>query len=167
MTIFIYLIENIPFEMYKIDTIDKKILKILQKNAKASTKEVAFKVGLSTTPVYERIKRMEKMGIISYYSAILNKEKIGFDLTVFCQVSLQTHTKKLIEKFEIAVHNMEEVQDMYHVAGGFDYLLKVVLKDNRQYHDFVIDKLSQLNIISNVQSNFVLNKPKEFISYEF
>jgi DNA-binding Lrp family transcriptional regulator len=153
--------------MYKIDKIDGNILKIIQKNAKASAKEIAFKVGLSTTPVYERIKRMEKEGIITHYSAILNKEKIGLGLTVFCQVSLQTHTKSLIEKFEIAVKNMEEVQDVYHVAGDFDYLLKVVLKDNRQYHDFVIDKLSNLNIISNVQSNFVLNKPKEFISYDF
>jgi len=153
--------------MYKIDKIDGNILKIIQKNAKASTKEIAFKVGLSTTPVYERIKRMEKEGIITHYSAILNKEKIGLGLTVFCQVSLQTHTKSLIEKFEIAVKNMEEVQDVYHVAGDFDYLLKVVLKDNRQYHDFVIDKLSNLNIISNVRSNFVLNKPKEFVSYDF
>ncbi len=88
-------------------------------------------------------------------------------LTVLCQVSLQTHTKTLIEKFEIAVNNMDEVHDVYHVAGDFDYILKVVLKDNRQYHDFVIDKLSKLNIISNVQSNFVLNKPKEFKAYTF
>jgi DNA-binding Lrp family transcriptional regulator len=153
--------------MYKIDSIDKQILRIIQKNAKASTKEIAFRVGLSTTPVFERIKRLEKNGIITHYSAILNKEKIGLSLTVFCQVSLQTHTKDLIEKFEIAVNNMEEVHDVYHVAGDFDYLLKVVLRDNRQYHDFLIDKLSQLNIISNVQSNFVLNKPKEFIAYSF
>ena len=153
--------------MYKIDEIDGQILKILQKNAKASTKEIAFKVGLSTTPVYERIKRLEKKGVITHYSAILDKEKIGFGLTVFCQVSLQTHTKSLIEKFEIAINNMDEIHDVYHVAGSFDYLLKVVLKDNRQYHDFVIDKLSQLNIINNVQSNFVLNKTKEFVSYKF
>ncbi len=153
--------------MYKIDKIDGQILKILQENAKATTKEIAFKVGLSTTPVYERIKGLEKKGIITHYAAVLNKEKIGLGLTVLCQVSLQTHTKTLIEKFEIAVNNMDEVHDVYHVAGDFDYILKVVLKDNRQYHDFVIDKLSKLNIISNVQSNFVLNKPKEFKAYTF
>jgi DNA-binding Lrp family transcriptional regulator len=153
--------------MYKIDKKDQQILEILQVNAKASTKEIAFKIGLSTTPVFERIKRLENSGIISHYAAILNKEKIGLGLTVFCQVSLQTHTKSLIEKFEIAINNMDEIHDVYHVAGGFDYLLKVVLQDNRQYHDFVIDKLSKLNIISNVQSNFVLNKPKEFLSYKF
>jgi len=153
--------------MYKIDKKDQQILEILQENAKASTKEIAFKVGLSTTPVFERIKRLEKQGVISHYAAVLDKEKIGLGLTVFCQVSLQTHTKSLIDKFEIAINNMNEIHDVYHVAGGFDYLLKVVLQDNRQYHDFVIDKLSKLNIISNVQSNFVLNKPKEFKSYKF
>lgn len=153
--------------MYKIDKIDGQILKMLQENAKATTKEIALKVGLSTTPVYERIKSLEKKGIITHYAAVLNKEKIGLSLTVLCQVSLQTHTKTLIEKFEIAINNMDEVHDVYHVAGDFDYILKVVLKDNRQYHDFVIDKLSKLNIISNVQSNFVLNKPKEFKAYTF
>ena len=151
--------------MNKLDATDKRILQILQENAKANTKEIAYKVGLSVTPVYERIKRLEKKGIISYYSAILDKEKIGLDLIVFCQVSLQKHTKNHIEKFERAVAEMHEVQEAYHIAGDFDYLLKIVIHDSKQYHNFLVNKLSKLDMLSNVQSNFVMYKTKELKYY--
>ena len=153
--------------MYKLDSKDRKILQILQKNAKVNIKEIAYKVGLSTTPVYERIKRLEKKGIISYYSAIIDKEKIGLELTVFCQVSLQTHAKSLIERFENAIRNMPEVVEAHHIAGNFDYLLKIVARDSKQYHHFIIETLSKLDMISNVQSNFVMYKTKENSGYSF
>ncbi len=153
--------------MYKIDKIDGQILQIIQKNGKANIKEIAFKVGLSTTPVYERLKRLEKKGIISHYAAVLNKEKIGLDLTVFCQVSLQTHTKALIKGFENAIKNMYEIQEAYHIAGNFDYLLKIVVQDSKQYHHFIIDTLSKLDMVSTVQSNFVMMETKKASGYRF
>ena len=147
--------------MYKIDQKDRLILKLLQENAKASIKEVADKVGLSITPVYERIKRLEKNGIISHYTAILDKEKIGLELSVFCQVSLHIHSKKNIERFERFLANRNEVQEAYHIAGNFDYLLKIVVHDSKQYHKFIVESLSKLDVVSNVQSNFVMHETKE------
>jgi DNA-binding Lrp family transcriptional regulator len=147
--------------MYQLDTKDRHILQLLQQDAKANIKEIAYRVGLSATPVYERIKRLEKRGIISHYSAILDREKIGLDLLVFCQVSLQKHNKNHIADFEQAVEQMHEVQEAYHIAGDFDYLLKIVIHDSKQYHNFLVEKLSKLDMIANVQSNFVMFKTKE------
>ncbi len=153
--------------MNTIDKIDGQILQILQRDGKANIKEIAYRVGLSTTPVYERIKRLEKNGIISHYAAVLDKEKIGLKLTVFCQVSLQTHTKTLIKGFENAIKNMYEVQEAYHIAGNFDYLLKVVVHDSKQYHHFIIETLSKLDMVSTVQSNFVMFETKKASGYRF
>ena len=153
--------------MYKLDKKDCQILEILQKNAKANSKEIALRVGLSVTPVYERIKRLENAGIIKQYTAVLDKEKIGLELSVFCQVSLQAHTKPMIERFENALKKMPEVLEAYHIAGNFDYLLKVVVHDSKQYHHFVIETLSKLDMVSNVQSNFVMYETKEKSGYSF
>jgi len=147
--------------MNKLDQKDRDILQLLQQNGKANIKEIAFKVGLSATPVYERIKRLEKKGIISHYAAILDKEKIGLELTVFCHVSLRTHVKNHIKEFEYAISTMDEVLECYHVAGDFDYLLKIVVHDSKIYHRFLVEKLSNLAMVSKVQSNFVMHKTKE------
>lgn len=153
--------------MYIFDQKDRIILEILQKDAKANIKEIAYKVGLSATPIYERIKRLENSGVIKRYAAVLDKEKIGLELTVFCQVSLQKHTKSLIDRFENAIKKMPEVIQAYHIAGNFDYLLKVVVHGSKQYHHFVIDTLSKLDMVSNVQSNFVMYETKEKSGYRF
>ena len=147
--------------MYKIDSIDIKLLELLQTDANKGIKELAVEVGLSTTPVYERLKRLEKTVIIKKYSIVVNREKVGMDLTVFCQVSLQTHSKSLIERFENAIKNMPEVVEAFHISGDFDYLLKVVCHDNKQYHDFLVHRLSKLEMVSKVQSNFVMAETKE------
>ena len=152
--------------MVKIDAIDSKILELLQINSNRGVKELAFEVGLSATPVYERIKRLEKNEIIKRYTIELNKEKVGLDLTVFCQVSLQTHSKSLIERFETAVKLMNEVIEVFHISGEFDYLLKVVCLNNKQYHDFLVHKLSKLEMVAKVQSNFVMYEIKEHTFYK-
>lgn len=150
---------------YKLDQKDKDILELLQVNSKITVKELALKVNLSTTPVFERIKRLEKEGIIRGYMAHLDKEKLGYDLTVFCQVSLKTHTEKLIHDFEQAIKNMPEVVEAYHIAGNFDYLLKVIAHNNKQYHQFIIETLSKLDMISTLQSNFVMFETKKRSAY--
>lgn len=151
--------------MFQIDIIDRKLLELLQLNSNRGIKELAFEVGLTATPVYERIKRLEKNGIIKKYSIEINREKVGLELMVFCQVSLQTHSKTLIERFEAAVKQMTEVVEVFHISGEFDYLLKVVCHDNKQYHDFLIHKLSKLEMVAKVQSNFVMYETKEFKYY--
>jgi len=146
--------------MITLDLIDTKILNLLQQNSKSNIKEIALKVGLTQTPTYERIKRLEKFGVIEKYIAVINKSKIGFTIEVFCQVTLQVHSKDLITKFENAVLKMDEVMECFHVAGNYDYLLKVIVKDMKSYQLFLKNKLSVLDSVTNVQSTFVLSATK-------
>ena len=147
--------------MIALDPIDKKILNLLQQNSKSNIKEIALKIGLTQTPTYERIKRLEKSGVIQQYIAVLNKEKVGYVVEVFCQVTLLVHTKKLINRFENAIDKMDEVIECFHVAGNYDYLLKVIVKDMNSYQFFLKNKLSVLDSVSNVQSTFVMTSTKE------
>ncbi|MFD0762781.1 Lrp/AsnC family transcriptional regulator [Lutibacter aestuarii] len=147
--------------MTHLDDLDKKILNLLQQNSKANIKEIALKIGLTQTPTYERIKRLEKNGYIEKYVAILNKEKIGFHVEVFCQVTLLVHSKDLITKFELAIHKIDEVVECFHVAGNYDYLLKIIVKDMNTYQNFLKNKLSVLDSVANVQSTFVMTSTKK------
>ena len=147
--------------MISLDATDKQILMLLQENSKMNIKEIALKIGLTNSPTYDRIKRLEKLSIIKGYTAEVNKEKIGLDLVVFCQVTLQVHSKKLITQFENSVSKMTEVLGCYHVAGNFDYLLKIVTPDIKSYQLFLKNKLSVLESVANVQSNFVMSEVKE------
>ncbi|MFK5957247.1 MAG: Lrp/AsnC family transcriptional regulator [Lutibacter sp.] len=146
--------------MTSLDKIDKKILTLLQENSKINIKELALKTQLTQTPIYERIKRLEKSGIIQNYTAVLNKEKIGYNVEVFCQVTLLVHSKELINKFEAAINKMEEVIECFHVAGNYDYLLKIIVKDMKNYQNFLKNKLSVLASVRNVQSTFVMSSTK-------
>ncbi|MBN8695559.1 MAG: Lrp/AsnC family transcriptional regulator [Bacteroidetes bacterium] len=146
--------------MEKLDKLDKQILKLLQKDCTLNTKEIADKVGLSITPTYERIKRMERKGVIEHYVALLNKTKIGKGLVVYCNVSLQLHSKPLLKRFEQTVVKFDEVMECYHTAGTFDYLLKIVATDMNNYQDFITNKLAALENISHVQSSFVMTEVK-------
>lgn len=147
--------------MDNLDTIDQQILMLLQQNSKMNIKEIALKVGLTASPTYDRIKRLEKSGVITRYVAEINREKVGLDLVVFCQVTLQVHSKKLITQFESAVEKMPEVLGCYHIAGNFDYLLKIVTPNIKSYQFFLKNKLSVLESVANVQSNFVMSAVKE------
>ena len=147
--------------MILLDLIDKQIVNLLQQNSKANIKEIALKIGLTQTPTYERIKRLEKSGVIQKYIAVLNKEKVGFMVEVFCQVTLLVHSKELITKFENAVNKMDEVIECFHVAGNYDYLLKVTVKHMKDYQFFLKNKLSVLDSVGNVQSTFVMTSTKD------
>lgn len=151
--------------MTEFDTIDRKILNLLQLNSKINIKELALKTGLTQTPIYERIKRLEKSGIIKKYIAVLDKEKIGFTVEVFCQVTLLVHSKELINRFENSVNKMDEVIECFHVAGNYDYLLKVIVKDMKNYQLFLKNKLSVLESVTNVQSTFVMTSTKDNTIY--
>jgi DNA-binding Lrp family transcriptional regulator len=144
--------------MSLLDKTDRQILKLLQNDCMMNTKQIADKVGLTITPVHERIKRMEKVGVIEKYVAILNKAKVGRSLTVFCNVSLQLHSRPQLKKFEQSIVKFDEVMECYHTAGTFDYLLKVITEDMNAYQLFLTNKLAALENISNVQSSFVMTE---------
>ncbi len=153
--------------MYKLDLIDIQILSFLQKDAKLTNKEIAAQLNLTTTPVYERIKKMEREGVIDKYVALINHQKVGLQLAAFCNVSLKEHSKIFIEKFETEILTFSEVNECYHIAGMFDYLLKVVVADMAAYQNFIINKLATLENIGTVQSSFVMTNIKQSTMIEF
>jgi Lrp/AsnC family transcriptional regulator, leucine-responsive regulatory protein len=148
-----------------LDSIDKKILALLQQNAKLNTKEIAAKVGLSVSPTFERIKKLEQQKIIKNYVAILDGAKIEKTIIVFCQVSLTLHTKELIDGFKKNIQKFTEIMGCYHVSGSYDFLLKIAIKDMNDYQKFVIDKLSIIKGIANLQSSFVMEEIKNDTFY--
>lgn len=148
------------------DAIDKKILMQLQQNAKQNNKEIAEQVGLSVSPTYERIKKLEQQGYIKQYVAILDGDKVGKPIKVFCQISLANHARPLIENFKKAMAQLPEIMGCQHVSGNYDFLLKVAVSDMNEYQSFVIDKLSVIEGISNVQSSFVMEEIKNDTMYQ-
>ena len=119
-----------------LDETDKKILRLLQVDAHLTLKDIAGKINLSLTPVHDRVKRLEKEGIIEKYVSVLNKKKLGQNLTVYCQVTLVKQTHDISEGFNESIINMPEVLECDFVSGTFDYMLKVVLPDMESYHHF-------------------------------
>lgn len=146
---------------FSMDLIDQRILEILKQNAKLGTKEIASQVGLTITPTYERIRRLEKKGIIKSYTAVIDKKKQGFALTVLCNVQLKSHASEYLQEFENAIIQLEEVSDCFHIAGNYDYLLKISIRDMDKYADFVKEKLAVIPHIATVQSSFVMRVLKE------
>ena len=146
--------------MANLDTTDRKLLQFLQEDAQQTTKELAAKLHLSTTPIHERIKRLEKEGYIDKYVALINKKKIERGLVGFCNVWLKEHSQSYLHQFEQEVLSIKEVIECYHVAGQFDYLLKVMVKDMEAYQHFLVNKLAKLDNIGNVQSSFVMTEIK-------
>lgn len=146
--------------METFDPIDKKILKVLQADARLNTKQIAGKIGLTVTPTYERLKKIEQSGVVKEYVALLDRKKIGKTIVAFINVSLQLHSKPLINAFERAIVKVPEVMECFHVAGNFDYLLKVVVKDMNSYQNFLSNKLATIENIAHVQSSFVMTEIK-------
>jgi len=140
------------------DLIDKKILTLLQENAKQNTKEIAAKVGLTVSPTFERIKKLEEQNYIKGYVAVLNPIMIQKTISVFCQISLATHSKESLENFKSEISKIKEVMSCHHMSGNYDFLLKVVVSDIKEYQYFATEKLPRIGGISNVQSSFVIQE---------
>ncbi len=146
--------------MTDLDDIDLKILDALQKNSRTTTKELSLMLNLSQTPIYERIKKLERDAYIKSYVAILNKEKLGKPMLAYCNVQLKEHARPFLELFEKEVKKFNEVVECYYVAGNFDYLLRVVVKDIAEYQNFMVNKLAAIENIQNAQSMFVMTEVK-------
>jgi len=144
-----------------LDNIDKNLLYYLQQDSKMATKIIAVKLGLSVTAVYERIKKLEKIGFIAKYVAILDKEKVDRNFVVFCQIKLIRHSHDYIMKFEKDVKSLNEVLECYNVSGEYDYILKVIVKNMKAYHNFINDKLTTLDYIGSTHSTFIITEVKQ------
>jgi len=146
-----------------IDSIDKSILALLQNDGKITFKEIASQLNLTTTPVYERIKRLERDGYIKSYKAILDRKKIGLNLLVFCNISLKEHQASYLSQFEKDIKKFNEVIACYHIAGMYDYLIKISVEDMDVYQYFIANKLANIKNIARVQSSFVMTEVKSAI----
>ena len=148
----------------KIDTIDLRILKILQNNSDLTTKELAAKVNLSPTPVFERVKKLQKEGYIKKYVAILDAEKLDKSLIVFCNITLKEHTREIGNKFVKDIMTLDEVTECYNISGDYDFLLKVLVKDMKHYQNFVLNHLGSVQNIGSAHSTFVMGEIKNSYS---
>ncbi|MCB0532307.1 MAG: Lrp/AsnC family transcriptional regulator [Lewinellaceae bacterium] len=142
------------------DATDRAILQLLQEDAFLTTKEIAAQTQLTTTPVFERIKRLEREGYIARYTALLDRRKIGLTMLVFCDVLLKEHNREYLLRFEESVVRLPEVLECHHVTGEYDYLLKVAVHDMDDYQQFIKEKLAVLENIGRVQSHFVMTEVK-------
>ncbi|WP_133532896.1 Lrp/AsnC family transcriptional regulator [Flavobacterium dankookense] len=144
----------------EMDAIDKKLLELLQNDTKKTTAALAVKLNLSVTAVYERIKKLEREGIIDKYVALLNRNKINKGFVVFCHLKLLQHTKEFINQFEKEVVKLDEVLECFHVSGDYDYILKICVKDMEEYREFMVTKLTTLNHIGSTHSTFMIGEVK-------
>jgi DNA-binding Lrp family transcriptional regulator len=140
-----------------LDRQDKHLLKLLQENAKYTVQDLSDMIGLSKTPTFERIRKLEKEGFIQGYRAQLDREKMGFPLMAFCHVNLKEHSRPLLKKFEAQIAEHIEVLECYHLAGVYDYLLKLAVRDMQEYQLFMMEKLAVMDNVGNVQTSFALN----------
>lgn len=144
----------------KLDSTDIKLINLLQEDCKQPIKELASALNLSIAPVHERIKKLERNGLIKRYVAIVDLEKTDKSLINYCCVSVLKHRKSLFTEFENRIREMDEVLECYYISGNYDYLLKIVTSSMNEYQSFVIDKLSDMEMISNINTQFVLRPVK-------
>lgn len=143
-----------------LDAVDMEILRALQKNARLTTKELAAMVNLSTTPVFERVKRLEQRGYVKGYVAVLDAEKLGRGFVVFCSVKMRRIGREIAEDFARVVRSIPEVTECYNISGSYDYLLKIHAPNMKYYQEFVLNILGNINHLGSLESTFVMDEIK-------
>tara|TARA_R110001583_G_scaffold67490_7_gene192896 strand:+ start:5569 stop:6021 length:453 start_codon:yes stop_codon:yes gene_type:complete len=142
------------------DKIDKEILKILQHDCSASLQQIADALHLTTTPCWNRIKRLEEQGLIKQRVALLEAEKLGLELIAFVQIKTQQHSESWFEEFVLQVKSFSQVMEFYRMAGEYDYMLKVLVKDMRSYDQFYKTLVNNVSGLTDVNSNFAMEQLK-------
>lgn len=143
-----------------LDPTDKAILNQLQKNAKVTHKQLSYRLDLSVTAIYERVKKLERHGMIEKYTAVLNRKKLGRELLVLIQIKLNVHSRDNIGEFENEISKLEDVHECFHVSGDYDYILKATFSDMDEYREFLVKKLTAIPAIGSTHSIFVINEVK-------
>ena len=146
--------------MDTLDQTDLKILRILQQNARLTNKELAAQVNLSTTPVFERLKRLDRNGYIKKYVAVLDADKLNRGFIVFCNVKMSRLSKEIARDFMERMLNIPEVTECYNISGQFDYMLKIHAPDMRYYQEFVLNQLGTIENLGSLESTFVMDTVK-------
>jgi len=151
--------------MLKLDAIDHRLLCLLQEDAKVNIKVLAEQLNMTKTPIYERIKRYEREGLIEKYVALLDRKKLASSMVIFCSVALENQKLEAIKAFGLAIDQIPEVMECYLMGGSNDFLLKIVVEDLQAYHHFSSGKLAALPNVAQIKSTFVLNEVKRSTVY--
>lgn len=151
--------------MKAMDKVDKSILNLLQKNARITNKELAQEMGLSTTPVFERVKKLEKSGVIKNYVALVDNQKVNKELVAFISIKLDKHSKGNLLNFQNSINRLPEVMECFHIAGNVDYILKVAVANMQDYQRFMTERLSAIENINSLESSFVMEEVKRETAY--
>ena len=146
---------------YELDAIDSALLRELKKDSKATVKSLSAKLNLSSTPIYERIKKLERAGVIESYTILVNEELIGNRLIAFAHISLQEHTKKLFHKLEMDLMEIPEIVEVHAVSGGTDFIVKIQVEDMDDYKNFIMEKLFEVKNIGRIESFISLDMKKK------
>lgn len=146
--------------MKALDEIDRKLLNILQLNSRITIRELSDKLHLSTTPIHERIKKLERSGYIKQYLTLLDPKLLGKKLIVYISVSLSNHTKDAVDEFEKEMEKFDEVMECYYISGNSDFLIKIHCNDMEDYHNFITFKFSTIKNITQFYSSFVMAETK-------
>ena len=145
----------------RIDKIDKKILIILQRNAKITNSKLSKEIGLSPAPTLERVRKLESNGIISGYHAKLDKSKLGLGVSTFVMVSLKVHNKKNLLSFLDKIKDLENIVECHHITGSADFILKVVAENIESYQDLMLEKINEIDVADSFQSLVILSTFKD------
>jgi len=145
----------------KLDNIDRRILTILQSKAKITNAQLSQEIGLSPAPTLERVKKLEQGGIIKSYHAKLDTEKIGLGVSTFVLVSLIGHNKENIDAFMNEINKIDEVIECHHITGSGDFMLKIIAKDIASYQKLMLEKVSEIKVVDNMQSMVILSTFKD------
>lgn len=144
----------------KLDKVDLQILRTLQDNARLTTKELAARVSLSSTPVFERLKRLENSGYIKKYIAVLDAEMLNQGFVVFCSVKLVRLNKDIAFEFTRIIQEIPEVTECYNISGDYDYLLKIHAPNMKYYQEFILNVLGTIDSLGSLRSTFVMDEVK-------
>ena len=146
--------------MERLDSVDMNILRILQENARLTIKEIAAKVHLSTTPVFERLKRLESGGYIKKYVAVLDAGKLNQGFVVFCSVKLRRMNREIAADFTKIIKEIPQVTECYNISGSYDYLLKIHAPNMKYYQEFILNVLGTIESVGSIESTFVMDEIK-------
>lgn len=145
----------------KLDSIDRKILELLQTNSNITNAQLALEVGLSPAPTLERVKKLETAGVIKSYHAVVDTASVGLGVSTFVMASLKGHNKENINKFMKAIAEIKEIVECHHVTGQADFILKIVCTDIPSYQNLMLEKVTNIEVVDNLQSMVILSTFKD------
>ncbi|MDZ4715324.1 MAG: Lrp/AsnC family transcriptional regulator [Cytophagales bacterium] len=145
----------------KLDSIDRKILELLQANSNITNAQLAQEIGLSAAPTLERVKKLETAGIIRSYHAVVDPAGVGIGVSTFVMATLKGHNKENISKFIEAIAEIDEIIECHHVTGSADFILKVVSTDIPSYQNLMLEKVTNIEVVDNLQSMVILSTFKD------